>query len=232
MLANTAMVPADTTICHGLQADVQSNLYEISSIQDVPAKEMIFMEGDWNEYVYEVMEGVVLLSKLTVDGRRQVTGFIYPGQIFGFSINEQNGYTAESITKARICRYPRSRLNRSMTLYPALGRRFLDWASGELVAAQNQMLLLGRKTAVERVASFFLSLSERNDEHGEDPTRLFVPMTRCDIADYLGLTMETVSRTIGRLKKSGVIQLSKQNYIEVCDLDRLYEYTEDETGSW
>ena len=117
-----------------------------------------------------------------------------------------------------------------MTLFPTLGRRFLDWAGSELAAAQNQMLLLGRKTAMEKLASFLLHLSERNEEYDQDPTLLYVPMTRTDIADYLGLTMETVSRTISKLKQLDVIQCCEQGYIKVCDRDRLMDLAEDEAG--
>lgn len=232
MLAHTTMspvtAPIDSVICHGLQMELKDQLHEISSIQDVQGRELIFMEGDPSAHVFEVLEGVVLLSKLTADGRRQITGFVYPGELFGLGMGDQNSYTAETVTNTRLCRYPRKILDQSMNLYPALGRRFLDWTRCELTAAQNQMLLLGRKTAIEKIASFLLHLSERNEEHGEDPMRLFVPMTRSDIADYLGLTMETVSRTIGKLKQLGIIQLCEQSYINVRDLNRLINIADDE----
>jgi len=234
MFARTTIsqtIPMNSTICHGLQSEIRDRLFEIRSIQDVPAKETIFMEGDDSDAIFEVLDGVVLLSKLTMDGRRQITGFAYPGQLFGMSAGTRAGYSAETVTAARICRYPRRTLDQSMAAYPALGRRFLDCAGGELLAAQNQILLLGRKTAMEKVASFLLHLSEQNDEQDQDPTRLFVPMTRCDIADYLGLTMETVSRAISRLKKLNVIEAGEHCYIQVRDLDRLVDFAEDEMGS-
>ena len=222
--------PIASVICQGLQVELQHRLDDISSVQDDRAQEYIFMEGDPSANVFEVLEGVVLLSKLTVDGRRQVMGFVYPGQIFGLGMSELSGYTAETVTCSKLRRYSRRTLDQSMTLFPTLGRRFLDWAGSELAAAQNQMLLLGRKTAMEKLASFLLHLSERNEEYDQDPTLLYVPMTRTDIADYLGLTMETVSRTISKLKQLDVIQCCEQGYIKVCDRDRLMDLAEDEAG--
>ena len=226
----TTTIPIASVICQGLQVELQHHLDDISSVQYARAKEFVFMEGDPSANVFEVLEGVVMLSKLTADGRRQVMGFVYPGQIFGLGMSEMNGYTAETVTRSRLRRYPRRVLDQSMALFPALGRRFLGWAGSELAAAQNQMLLLGRKTAMEKLASFLLHLWERNEEH--DPTRLHVPMSRSDIADYLGLTTETVSRTFSKLKQQGVIECCEQGYIKVLHLDRLMELAEDEACSF
>ena len=232
MLAHTAnssvTAPFDSVICNGLQMELQDCLNENCRVQVACAREFIFMEGEPSKNVFEVLEGVVLLSRLTADGRRQVIGFLYPGELFGLGMSELYGYTAETVTRATLGRYPRHTLDQSMTLFPALGRRVLDWAGNELAAAQDQMVLLGRKTAMEKLASFLLGLSERNEEHDQDPVRLFVPMTRSDIADYLGLTMETVSRSIGKLKQLGIIQLCGHSYIRVRDLDRLTDCAEDE----
>lgn len=232
MLMHTKMAPESATINSvfgiGLQAELQNRLHETSSLHYLGAHEMVFMEGDDNENVYEVVEGVVILSKLTADGRRQVTGFVYPGQLFGVSLGDSSGYTAETVTAVRLRRYPYQSLDQSMDLYPSLGRRFLRWTSNELVAAQNQMLLLGRKSAMEKLASFLLHLSERSEAQDRDLARLFVPMTRGDIADYLGLTTETVSRTISRFRQLGIIELRERGYIHVCDFDRLTDFAEDE----
>jgi CRP/FNR family transcriptional regulator len=119
-----------------------------------------------------------------------------------------------------------------MTVYPVLGHTFLAWTRNELAAAQDQMLLLGRKSAMEKIASFLLRLSERNDERDEDPLRLFVPMTRNDIGDYLGLTTETVSRTITRLDKMGVIARPDQSDIVIRDFDLLIDLADEESDSW
>ena len=229
-VTTNATIAVNSVVCLGLRAELQDRLNEASSLQNFGAHATVFMEGDENENIYEVTEGVVILSKLTADGRRQVTGFVYPGQLFGINIGERNGYTAETVTAARLRRYPHTSLEQSMNLYPALGRRFLQWTSHELVTAQNQMLLLGRKSAVEKLATFLLHLSERQEEQDQDPTRLFVPMTRSDIADYLGLTTETVSRTFSRFKMLGLIAMRERGYITVCDLDRLAGYAEDETS--
>jgi CRP/FNR family transcriptional regulator len=225
-------IVANSVICHGHHVELKNRLFEISSLQEVHAKEIIFWEGDPNRYVYEVLEGVVLLYKLTPDGRRQITDFVYPGQPFGMGAGDRHTYTAEAVTGARLCRYSHDRLDQSMTIYPALGQTVLAWTSNELAVAQDQMLLLGRKSAMEKIASFLLRLSERNDERDEDPLHLFVPMTRNDIGDYLGLTTETVSRTITRLDKMGVIARLDERDIVIRDYDQLIDLADEESDSW
>ncbi len=235
MFAHNQLATASTEIavnsvfCQDNQVALKNQLFEISSLQYVQAKETIFWEGDPSDYVYEVLEGVVLLSKMTLDGRRQITGFVYPGQPFGLGAGEQHTYTAEAVTRSRLCRYSHNRMDQSITIYPALGHRYMAWTSSELAAAQDQILLLGRRTAMEKIASFLLRLSERNDEYGEDPMYLFVPMTRHDIGDYLGLTTETVSRTLTLLDKMGVIERPNQSNIIVSDLDHLMDLAENDT---
>lgn len=223
---------ANSVICHGLHVELKNQLFEISSLQEVHAKEVIFWEGDPSSYVYEVLEGVVLLYKLTPDGRRQITDFVYPGQPFGLGARGQHRYTAEAVTSARLCRYSHDRLDQSMASFPALSHTFLEWTRNELAAAQDQMLLLGRKSAMEKIASFLLRLSERSDERHDDPLNLFVPMTRNDIGDYLGLTTETVSRTITLLDKMGVISRPDQHNIVIRDFDHLVDLADDDNDAW
>ncbi len=225
-------IVANSVICQGHHVELKNRLFEISSLQEVHAKETIFWEGDPSDYVYEVLQGVVLLYKLTPDGRRQITDFVYPGQPFGLGADDRHTHTAEAVTGARLCRYSHDLLDQSMTVYPVLGHTFLAWTSNELAAAQDQMLLLGRKSAMEKIASFLLRLSERNDERDEDPLRLFVPMTRNDIGDYLGLTTETVSRTITRLDKMGVIERPDQHDIVIRDYDQLVDLADADNDTW
>lgn len=166
---------------------------------------------------------MVGLYKLTLDGRRQITGFAYPGQLLGLEFQSTYVCTAEAISDVKLCRYPRTRLERIMDEVPSLGRRLLRMAASDLVAAHEQMLSLGRKSAIEKVATFLLRLSEINEERVEDLETLYLPMTRGDIADYLGLTTETVSRVFTRLKSMGIIDLRKTNHVMLRDIDRLME---------
>jgi CRP/FNR family transcriptional regulator len=222
----------NSVVCHGHHVELKNQLFEISSLQEVDAKDTIFWEGDQADYVYELLSGVVLLFKSTPDGRRQITDFVYPGRPFGMGAGTTHSYTAEAVTPVRLCRYSHARLNQSMNAYPALGHTFLTWTRHELAAAQDQMLLLGRKSATEKVASFLLRVSEGYDERGEDPLQLFMPMTRNDIGDYLGLTTETVSRTITQFDKLGVISRPDQSNIVICDYDRLIDLADAENDTW
>ena len=204
-----------TTLSAGLTDRSLHDLFCITSRKEVAARQAIVWEGDPGNHVFEVVSGVVKLYKLTYDGRRQVTGFVYPGQLLGLVNDGRYIYTAEAVTDTVLVLYPRSKLDQVADRNPGLARRLLSLALGDLVAAQEQMLLLGRKSATEKIASFLLRLSEGRDARGENPHELFLPMTRTDIGDYLGLTTETVSRVINRLKDQGVIALSGHKVVEL-----------------
>ena len=197
-VAIASQIPS--VICRGLDARVSDRVAGISSRQACRARQTVFYEGDPGRYVYEVIAGVLKLCKLLPDGRQQITGFLYPGQLFGLVLHGDYIYTAEAVTDVKLGRFPISQLDRMADEVPGLGRSLLALTTHELVTAQEQMLLLGRKSSAEKVASFLQRLSEANEERGDDPLLLHIPMVRSDIADYLGLTTETVSRTITKLK--------------------------------
>ena len=131
------------------------------------------------------------------------------------------------MTKAKLCQYPRAKLERVIDEHPELARQLFAIVAQDLGAARSQMLLLGRKSALERVASFLLDLSERSAARGEDPDLVALPMPRGDIGDYLGLTIETVSRTMTRLRQLGVLDLHQHRTVAIRDRDRLSEMAED-----
>ncbi|HYL32870.1 MAG TPA: helix-turn-helix domain-containing protein [Stellaceae bacterium] len=175
-------------------------------------------EGEPALHVFTVVSGIVKLFKLLADGRRQIVGFLVPGDIFGFAPDDRYTVSAEAISSVTLHRCPRRQLERAFIESPGVERQLLDAISRELVSAQDQMVLLGRKTAHERLASFLLSLSRRqnNDDNSVD-----LPMTRTDIADYLGLTMETVSRVFTVLKGSGCIAANGSSKVYILDVDAL-----------
>lgn len=168
-------------------------------------------EGDPAEHFFNVTAGTAKLFKLLPDGRRQITGFAGPGHFLGLAVSASYAFSAEAVEPMRICRFSRTKLRTLLDDFPAMEKRLLEVASNELVAAQEQMLLLGRKTARERLASFLIARSEMpvhclGHKPGSAETVL-LPMTRNDIADYLGLTIETVSRTLTKLKTEGLIEV-------------------------
>lgn len=188
--------------------------------QAVAAGKAVFIEGDPAENFYEVLSGTVRLHKLLPDGRRQITGFLTAGHLLGLSHANAYVYSAEAVGPVTVLCYPRARLDRLMDEVPGLARRLLAAASDELRQAQDQMLLLGRKTAPEKMASFLVTLAALK---GEDADELDLPMSRNDIADYLGLTMETVSRTLAKLKRERLIALPTHTRVELLDRNRLGE---------
>ena len=185
-------------------------------------RRLIFMETAPAASLYNVTDGVVKIYKMMPDGRRQVTGFLFPGDFLGLIQNETYAYSAESVTETRLCQFPRVRLETLLKELPTLEQRLLGMASHELAAAQDQMVLLGRKSARERVASFLLMLSKATERQGLQADFIAVPMSRSDIADYLGLTMETVSRSLTQLSSEGLIRLSNEKHVQLVDRAGLF----------
>lgn len=179
----------------------------ITTTLAIGAGEPLIDEGQPAAHVFNVTSGAIKVYKLLVDGRRQMTGFIFPGDFLGLANDETYAYSAEAVAASTVCRFPRRKLEALLTKYPKMERRLLSVASHELAAAQEQMLLLGRKNAREKIASFLLMLSRRAAHRGLSADPIFVPMSRNDIGDYLGLTTETVSRTFSDLKSKGIIEL-------------------------
>ncbi len=212
---------AGLSVSHGLSRQTNGHLTAISSLQKKGPGETLFAEGDDADSVYEVVRGMLRLYKLLPDGRRLITGFLSAGQLLGLGPEGICVYTAEAVTEVTVCRYTRTGFERLIDEVPGMAKRLLTVASQELCAAQNQMLLLGRKSATEKVASFLLLMAERQGSEGVDAVD--VPMTRSDIADYLGLTIETVSRTLSKLKQDGLIALLTSAHIEIRDRERLEE---------
>lgn len=199
-------------MCDVLSEDELSLLAKAAQRVTVKPDTVFIEEGEAAGYFYNVNHGVIRLFKSLPDGRRQITGFAGPGHFLGFTGTAKNIFSAETIEATKLCRFSRASLNEMFAEFPALERKLLDMAMHELVLVQQQMLLLGRKTAAERVASFLLAWAERleNCAPGRLPvsgTVLNLPLMRTDLADYLGITIETVSRTLSQLKRDGLIEL-------------------------
>ncbi|WP_144291651.1 helix-turn-helix domain-containing protein [Rhodoligotrophos appendicifer] len=181
----------------------------------------LFWEGDDATHVFEVLEGVLRIFRILGDGRRVITGFIYPGDLVGVSLKKRYLYTAEAITPTKVRRFTRMRfeteINESPELRPQLFARLCD----EMAAAQDQMVLLARKNAEERVASFLLMLARRLCQDAALCPEIELPMTRLDMADYLGLTIETVSRTMTKLFNRKIIAPSGRHAIIIRNMKEL-----------
>lgn len=215
------------SICSVLDDTELAELAAIQTSYTFDAHSPIVSEGDPAIHFYNITEGAILLYKLLPNGRRQITGFLFPGDFMGIAAKDTFVYSAEALLPTRLCRFTRTDFISLLDRMPKLERQLLTLASHELIEAQEQMLLLGRKTAKERLCSFLLSLSQRTELKGNDPSVISVPMSRSDIADYLGLTMETVSRNFTQLKTSGVIQLREGGVVFLPDRDQLAVMAED-----
>ena len=193
------------------------------------AKEHIFREGDKVTHVYQVEAGHVCIYKMLSCGRRQVIDFAYPGDFVGLGAMRDHGCNALATSRARIRLMPVVTLRQIMRDDAALGMKLYEAVSRELLAARELLVTVSQRTAMERVASFLLALSRRNARKGEDPREFVLPMTRNDIADFLGLTIETVSRTFTKLRSEGLIDLAQSVLVTIVDPVGLEEFSEGRT---
>ncbi len=207
--------------CAALAPGQQARVNAIMTRMAIEADRPIFAEAEPADHVFTIAAGAVKLYKLLPDGRRQVTGFLFSGDFLGLTHNEAYAYSAEAIAPTTVCRFPRLRFEALLAEIPALEHRLLGMAAHELAAAQEQMLLLGRKSARERIVSFLLMLSDAARKRGRAADPVALPMNRADIADYLGLTHETISRVLTRLKTEGLIRLLDDRRIALLRADEL-----------
>jgi CRP/FNR family transcriptional regulator len=181
--------------------------------------EAIFWEGDAADHCYRIVTGAVRISKVLPDGRRQIADFFAAGDLIGFEPGASYDFTAEAVVDSVLLKCPRRQLEAFLAEDAAAQRTLLSVALERLSAAQRQMVLLGRKSASEKVASFLSVLSARS----RTVTEVYIPMSRTDIADHLGLTIETVSRAFTKLRRQGIIALPRPQHIEILDADALHD---------
>jgi CRP/FNR family transcriptional regulator, anaerobic regulatory protein len=171
-----------------------------------------------------VLKDIIKLSKMTTDGRQQIVGLQFAPDFLGRPFGHQPEMASEAVTAVKLCSFPKAVLDKLIDETPELERRLHEQALRELDEAREWMLTLGRKTAAEKVASFLCLLATHVDpESGQAGSKVAfeIPMKRSDIADFLGLTIETVSRQLTKLRQAKVILLSENRFVEVPNLDRL-----------
>jgi CRP/FNR family transcriptional regulator len=193
------------SVCGALDTSELEELDRISQSKMFAAKAMLFDQGAIAGNVFNVTDGMVRLYKSLPDGRRQIVGFALPGDFLGLALMDRYGVAAEAVTDVKVCRFSRATFLGYIDGKPHLLRRLHEFAGHELSLAQDQMLLLGRRSAEEKVAAFLLNLQKRYGRLGAISVTVPLPMTRQDIADYLGLTIETVSRTLTKFAREKII---------------------------
>lgn len=219
------------SLCGVLDCDELDLLDEMMEHQHFKSQETIIYEEDEADNVYNIAEGVLRLTKLLPDGRRLVTGFLYPGDFVGLAFHNNYSYSVEAVTNVKVCRFPRKKLEKLLEQIPKLETKLLGMMSNELKEAQDQMMLLGRKSPKERLASFLLNISHRKMDNIAGPAKIHLisepakefelPMSRMDISDYLGLTIETVSRTLTSFSKDKIIATEGRKKIAILNRERL-----------
>ncbi len=199
------------------QLDALVALERIGTRFSFARNQEIYAEGDSTDCWYKVVSGAVRTSKLLADGRRYIASFSFGGDCFGLDSGRERNFSAEAVSDAVVLRLPRNATERLIEQNPDLGRVLRETVLRDLADAQGRMLLLGRMTAAERVATFLLDMFERCDWI----KKLDLPMTRNDIADYLGLTIETVCRVLSGFKRDGMIAIPNAHCIEIVDRSAL-----------
>ncbi|HZD54214.1 MAG TPA: Crp/Fnr family transcriptional regulator, partial [Woeseiaceae bacterium] len=203
------------SICSALSDEELAALELVQRRREISRGQALFFEGDAAEQVYILTGGTVRLTKMTPDGRRQITGFRIAGDLIGLAHRGSYHYTAEAIDAVSACRIGQRAFGQLCERFPGLQRRLLRHVCDELAQAQEQMLSLGRRSVRERLVILLLSLRGRIAEHGHADSAIHLPMRRSDIADFIGTTVETVSRILTRLRKEGLIELPRSDLIVV-----------------
>ena len=200
-------------------------LQRIATKVRYPRNRTIFNDGDEAAFTYRIVSGVVRLCKHTVQGRRLVTHFLLPGDYFGFMQLGAYSFTAEAVSDVVAVCYPQRLIESLSEDDPEVRKKFRALFMNQVIGTQDHMLLLGCLSAEERLAAFLLWLSERMGKNAF----VDVPMGRQDIADYLGLTVETVCRALSKLKRAGVVDLPRSNQL-VQNLDSLRAFRNNQAG--
>ncbi len=208
------------SVCGALEPGQLAALDRLARHIEVSGKSMLFEQGDKTTSVYSITSGVVRLFKLLSDGRRQIIGFALPGDFLGLSLSASYAFGAEAVDDIQLCQFSRDDMTGFVKEHPEVLERMHQLIAHELIIAQDQMVILGRLAAEERVAAFLLNLHQRYRRIGRESVTIPLPMLRIDIADYLGLTIETVSRTISKLARNKVI-LVVPDGVRVLDMKKL-----------
>lgn len=213
-------------ICSVLDSAELQSLNKIGRTRSISAGQALIWEGDDSLLVANVIDGVLKLSTGTGDGREQIVGIVYPADFIGRPFGARSQHTVTALTDARVCTFTRGDFDGFARQHPELEHKLLQRTLTELDRARHWMLLLGRKSATEKMATFLLEMSERLVDascrtDGGPLDRFTLPFGRQQVADILGLTIETVSRQLTRLKADGYIDLPSRRDIVIVDREGL-----------
>ncbi|MCJ7993008.1 Crp/Fnr family transcriptional regulator [Rhizobium cremeum] len=208
-------------VCAALSSAQLSELNKHSTRRKIEAGEEVIGQGERVSSYSNILNGVVKLSKMMADGRQQIVGLQFAPDFLGRPFLGESTITAEAATDTEICTFPRPLIDRMVGEAPDLERKLHVQSLKELDEARDWMLTLGRKTAQEKVASFLYLIATHIDPESGNASTFDLPLSRADIADFLGLTIETVSRQMTKLRKDGIIVIENNRHVVVPDLNRL-----------
>ena len=219
-------------VCARCEPDELQQLEQIKFYRSFDAGQNILWSGDRMDFVASVVSGVATLTQTMEDGRTQMVGLLLPSDFVGRPGREFAAYDVTAVSPVVVCCFRRRPFEEMMISTPHIGQRLLEMALDELDAAREWMLLLGRKTAREKIASLFAIIARRDTsakvQMSNGGIQIDLPLTRESMADYLGLTLETVSRQISALKRDGVIRLEGKRQVIIPSVDRLMGETGDD----
>jgi CRP/FNR family transcriptional regulator len=202
-------------------------LFSRQPVETFPTGASVFWEGDAATHVFDLLEGIIRIVKILSGGRRVITEFHYPGDLLGAALEDTYAYTAEAVTPTKLRRIARCHFEAALAHTPELRPYLFARLCNEMAAAQCQLVLLARKTAEERVSSFLLMTARRMNGDMQAAAAIPIPMNRMDVADYLGLTKETVSRAMCRLVSLGVIAMSGRHTVIIREFHSLASHAGD-----
>jgi CRP/FNR family transcriptional regulator len=220
-------------VCARCETDELERLEEIKYYRSFEAGQTVIWSGDKMDFVGSLVSGIATLTQTMEDGRTQMVGLLLPSDFVGRPGRDGAAYDVVATTDIVMCCFRKKPFEDMMARTPHIAHRLLEMTLDELDAAREWMLVLGRKTAREKIASL-LSIIARRDatlESGQSSNRLVfdLPLTREAMADYLGLTLETVSRQMSALRRDGVIELEGKRHVTVPDMRRLMEEAGDDS---
>ncbi|MCD1636680.1 Crp/Fnr family transcriptional regulator [Martelella mediterranea] len=208
-------------ICSVLTPEQLAQINKHSSRRTIEGGAEVVGQGESVGSYSNILRGVVKLSKMMADGRQQIVGLQFAPDFMGRPFSRESALTAEAATETEICAFPRAALERMIEESPELERKLYNQSLKELDEARDWMLTLGRKSAREKVASFLYLIATHIDPLADDGCTFDLPLSRADIADFLGLTIETVSRQMTKLRNEKVIIVENNRHVSVPDIDRL-----------
>ena len=223
-----ACVIRDRALCSRCDAEELAVLERLKSFRDISAGQAIVWRGDEVGFVASVTSGVAKLTKTMEDGRTQMVGLLLPGDFLSHPLRAHAEFDISAATDVRLCTFPRKPFLKILDDTPNIAQQIMAMALDELDAARDWMLLLGRKTAREKLATFLDMIARRQAGGGAGAQVLSLPMSRSEIADYLGLTLETISRQLSVLKRDGVIRFEDQRRFRILDAAALHDATGDD----